>query len=160
MKKILLVLSILFIISGCKKEEISYLDVEWTMDSELKPEITFDRSKKNDSYGIFYVDESQVSFQTFTKYIEKLESKNYKVDWKYSDTDSLKKLKEEYEKDGEILKDKYVNYKMCDDKNCIYTQWVNKEEYNKLNSSKPVSYSFKLETEKIITEEKKDDTKN
>ena len=151
MKKILLILTFLLLLTGCKKEEISYLDVDWTMDSDLKPEIVFDRSVKNDAYGIFYVDNEQVSFETFTKYIEKLEEKNYKVDWKYSDTDSLKKLKEEHDKEGDIFKDKYVNYKMCNEKDCIYMQWVNKEEYNKLNKDKQVSYSFKLDTEIINT---------
>ena len=73
MKKLLILLSILFILTGCEKEEISYLDVEWTMDSDLKPEIVFDRSVKNDAYGIFYVDEQQVSFDAFTKYIETLD---------------------------------------------------------------------------------------
>ena len=154
MKKTIFILFIALLLFGCAKKEINYLEADWTMDSSIKPEIIFDRSKKNDAYGIFYVDESQISFESFTKYIEKLEENNFKVDWKYSDTNSLEKLKEEYKNNGEIFKDKYVNYKMCNDKNCIYMQWVNKEEYNKININKPVSYSFKLDTENVKSEKK------
>ena len=153
MKKLLVIMLIIsFMMTGCVKEIIkkrNYLDVKWTLEEELKPEIVFDRSKKNDAYGIFYVDESQVKFEDFIKYLEKLEEKSFKVDWRYSDTDSITKLKEEYEKSGDIFKDNYINYKVCDEKLCIFMQWVNKEEYNKTNKDKPVTYSFKLETEKL-----------
>lgn len=160
MKKYLIALLIIsLMMTGCVKEIIkkrNYLDVKWTLDEELKPEIEFDRSKKNDAYGIFYVDETQVKYEEFIKYLEKLEEKEFKVDWRYSDTDSIAKLKEKYEKKGEIFKDNYINYKVCKDNICIFMQWVNKEEYNKTNKEKPVTYSFKLETEKLQEEKKED----
>ncbi len=160
-KYIVILLIIVLTLTGCVKTIIkkrNYLEVKWTLEEELKPEITFDRSKKNDAYGVFYVDESQVSFEDFIKYLEKLNEKSFKVDWRYSDVDSIDKLKEAYEKQGDILKDNYINYKVCNEKICIFMQWVNKEEYNKTNTEKPVTYSFKLETEKLPeTETKKEE---
>ena len=150
MKKYLYVVLLILLVTGCgKNEKINYLETDWSLDDALKPTFIFDRSKEKEPYGIFYVDESQVKFEEFTAYLEVLEKNKFSTEWKYSDTDSIVKLKEEYEKNGEIFKDHYINYKMCNEEICFFMQWVNKEEYNKVNTDKPTSYSFKLETEKI-----------
>ena len=150
MKKYIFIVLVLILTVGCSKEKIefNYLEAKWTLDESLKPEIVFDRSKENDSHGVFYVDETQVKFEDFVAYLEKLEENKFSTDWRYSDTSTIKDLKEQYEKNGDILKDYYINFKMCNEELCIFIQWVNKEEYNKSNTEKPVSYSFKLETQK------------
>lgn len=147
--RVLLVITMIIIVSGCgKTNKINYLEENWNLNNEIKPDITFERSKKNDSYGVFYVD-SQIDMKEYINYLKKLQNNKLKVDWKYSDVDSIEKLESENTK---ILDDGYINFKMCNDEVCIFTQWVNKDTYNKLNKDKPTSYSFKLETEKLINE--------
>ena len=151
MKKLfmLFILVILLCTVGCSKKPINYMKVDWTLDSSIKPNFKFERSKKNDSNGIFYVD-SQIEFSKFVEYIKTLKENKFEIDWKYSDVDSIEKLEEEYSKTDSkdnIFNDGYVNFKMCKDKLCLFMQWVNKEKYNSLNKDKPCSYSFYLETE-------------
>lgn len=157
MKRIVLIVIILLTLTtGCKEEKINYLKADWTLDQKLKPNITFERSNPNDSYGVFYVD-SQITFEQFKTYLKTLEENDFKVDWRYSDANSISKLEENYKdkqtKDN-IFADGYINYKMCKEDICLFMQWVDKDTYNTLNKDKPTSYSFKLETEGIPKEEK------
>lgn len=159
MKKIF-ILTIIFIIllTGCGKvKKQNYLKAQWSLDETLKPSIIFERSNKNDSYGVFYTD-SQIKFEEFLEYIKTLESNKFAIDWRYSDTKSIAELEEEYankDKENSKFNDGYINIRMCNEnKNqesyCFFMQWVDKNLYNSLNTDSPTSYSFKLETEKII----------
>lgn len=152
--KILFIIFILFLTCGCnntKKEEINYLKENWNLDETLKPDIVFERSNKNESYGVFYVD-SQITFDTFINYAKKLKENKFSIDWRYSDVDSIEKFETNYSNkttENNIFKDGYINLKMCNSEMCFFMQWVDKEIYNNLNKENPTSYSFKLETEKI-----------
>lgn len=152
-RKVLFIMLILTLTCGCslKKEKINYLKESWQLEDALKPNLTFERSNKNDSYGVFYVD-SQVAFDSFITYLKTLKDNKFTIDWRYSDVDTIEKLEKSYtDKTAEdsIFKDGYVNFKMCNTEVCFFMQWVDKETYNKLNNQNPTSYSFKLETEKI-----------
>lgn len=153
MKKVLFLILMLTLTCGCslKKEEINYLKESWQLDDTLKPNLTFERSNKNDSYGVFYVD-SQIAFDSFITYLKTLNDNKFSIDWRYSDVDSIEKLEKSYSdktQEDSIFKDGYINFKMCSSDVCFFMQWVDKEIYNKLNNQNPTSYSFKLETEKI-----------
>jgi len=158
MKKLFIIsLMLIALLTGCGQKKENKLKEVWSLDESLKPSLKFERSKKNDSYGIFYID-SQIKFEDFITYIKKLEEKKFTVDWRYSDVNSIKKLEESYsnkESEDSIFKDGYINFRMCQEKNednnqtCFFMQWVDKEQYNLLNKDNPTSYSFKLETEKI-----------
>lgn len=168
MKKILLLILVLtFLSTGCvEKEKENPLKAEWTLEETLKPSIVFERSTKNDSYGVFYRD-TQITFEEFMTYIKTLEENKFTIDWRYSDTKTIKALEEEYtnkDKENSKFSDGYINLRMCknlekeEDSYCFFMQWVNKEVYNSLNKNNPTSYSFKLETEPVILEEAKDET--
>ena len=115
-KKILFFIALLFIITGCKKvENINYLKKDWELDEKIKPTFQIERSNKNDNgFGLFYVD-SNLPFNKFIQYLETLKTNNFKIDWRYSDVDTIEKLQGEYEsekKDG-IFSDGYINFQMC-----------------------------------------------
>ena len=171
MKKIFLLTSLLIILStGCvEKEKENPLKAEWTLDETLKPAIAFERSVKNDSYGIFYKD-TQITFDEFLTYIKTLETNKFTVDWRYSDTNNIKTLEQEYtnkDKEDSKFSDGYINLRMCnkvekeEDSYCFFMQWVDKELYNSLHKDNPTSYSFKLETEplNVLVESNKEDVK-
>ena len=152
-KNVLFILLILILTCGCslKKEEINYLKETWQLEENIKPNITFERSNKNEAFGVFYAD-SQITFDSFITYIKTLKDNKFSIDWRYSDVDTIEKLEKNYNDqttEDNILKDGYVNFKMCNTEVCFFMQWVDKETYNKLNNHNPTSYSFKLETEKI-----------
>lgn len=154
-KRYIYILIILLLITGCKKNPRNYMKVKWKLDDNLKPTVNFERSKDNNSYGIFYID-SQMKFEDFDNYIKKLEENGFKVNWKYSDIKSIKDLEESYNNKSDednIFSDGYVNFEMCNDKMCFFMQWANKEVYNSINKDKATSYSFKLEPEDINNKE-------
>lgn len=163
MKKIFfLAVGFFIMLSGCTNaKEENLLKAKWTLEDSLKPSIAFERSKENNNNGIFYID-SQISYEDFIKYIKTLEDESFSIDWRYSDTDSIEKIEQEYlkrdEKDN-IFSDGYINIRMCREKTsekegiCFFMQWADKETYNKLNPDSPTSYSFKLETEAFENQE-------
>lgn len=155
-KNFLILIAIIFIITGCNTPIIkeNKLKAKWTLDESLKPDINFTRSSDNDANGVFY-SEGQITYEEFRSYITTLEKKGFKLDWRYSDAetlDEIDKAKTKNEKDG-IFSDGYINIRMCKDKDetnneiCFFMQWVDKETYNKLNPENKIEYSFKLETE-------------
>ncbi len=152
-KKIVIIIALLFVIAGCKKvEKINYVKKNWELDQSLKPTFEIERSNKNDDgFGVFYVD-SQLQFDKFKEYLETLKGKNFKIDWRYSDVDTIEKLQGEYESEKEdgIFSDGYINFQMCTDEVCFFMQWVDKDLYNSLNKDNPTTYSFKLETINLI----------
>ena len=168
MKKILLLMFVLiFLSTGCvEKEKENPLKAEWTLEETLKPAVVFERSNKNDSYGIFYRD-TQITFEEFMTYIKVLEENKFTIDWRYSDTKTIKDLDTEYankDKENSKFSDGYINLRMCknlekeENSYCFFMQWVDKELYNSLNKNNPTSYSFKLETEPVILNENKNET--
>lgn len=166
MKKVfVLTICLLIVFSGClnnKKENL--LKENWNLSQELKPDITFERSNKNNDYEVFYAD-SQIKFDDFLNYLNILESKGFAVDWRYSDTKTIKELEDAYasENKNSPFNDGYSNFMMCGKDNeidvCFFMQWVNKKVYNTLNKDKPTSYSFKLEIEKLDTKTNDNETK-
>ena len=168
MKKIFLLIIMLITLStGCvEKEKENPLKAQWTLEETLKPTIVFERSIENNSYGVFYKD-TQITFEEFMTYVKTLEENKFTIDWRYSDTKTIKTLEEEYinkDKEGSKFSDGYINLRMCknlekeEDSYCFFMQWVDKELYNSLNKDNPTSYSFKLETEPVILEETKDES--
>ncbi len=156
MKKNFLILIVtIFILTACNTPiKENKLKAKWTLDESLKPDITFTKSTDNDVNGIFY-SEGQITYEEFRSYITTLEKNGFKLDWRYSDAETLNaidKAKTKNEKGG-IFSDGYINVRMCKDKDttnkeiCFFMQWVDKETYNKLNPENKVEYSFKLETE-------------
>lgn len=154
-KNFLILITTIFILTACNTPiKENKLKAKWTLDESLKPDITFTKSTDNDVNGIFY-SEGQITYEEFRSYITTLEKNGFKLDWRYSDAetlDAIDKAKTKNEKDG-IFSDGYINVRMCKDKDaankeiCFFMQWVDKETYNKLNPENKVEYSFKLETE-------------
>ena len=126
--KILFIIILLTLTCGCslKKEEINYLKETWQLEETLKPNVTFERSNKNDSYGVFYVD-SQITFDLFVNYLKTLKENKFYIDWRYSDVDSIENLEKSYkdkESENSIFKDGYVNFKMCNTEVCFFMQFI------------------------------------
>lgn len=154
MKKFLILnVFLLLIICGCGKSEENLLKVDWQLDNSIRPSFNFERSKKNNYKGIFYVD-SQITFNDFVTYAKKLKDNGYEIVWQYSDAKTLDEIEKQYSNQSSkdnIFKDGYINYKVCKSDDCLMMQWVDKEKYNSTNKEKPVSYSFKLE---VMSKEK------
>lgn len=143
MKKLLIVFIIILLTCSCSKKEIKVnnLKIKWPLNDVIKPSFSFQKSLKKDKYDIFY-NEKQITLNNYIDYIKLLEKNNYSVDWRYSDTDSSDKLN-----DSSILDDGYINYMLCNDNACLFTQYVDKEKYNSINKDAHILYSFKIEIE-------------
>ncbi len=153
-KRILILFVFISILTACTPEiQENKLKAKWKLDGELKPDITFTKSTDNDAFGVFYA-EGQITYEEFRSYIHTLENKGFKLDWRYSDAESLDLIDKAKSTNGEIFSDGYINIRMCKDKDknqtedlCLFMQWVNKDVYNRLNNESKIEYSFKLETE-------------
>ena len=90
MKKNFLILIVtIFILTACNTPiKENKLKAKWTLDESLKPDITFTKSTDNDVNGIFY-SEGQITYEEFRSYITTLEKNGFKLDWRYSDAETL-----------------------------------------------------------------------
>ncbi|MDD6879247.1 MAG: hypothetical protein PUD59_03340 [bacterium] len=141
MKKILLFITLLFLIIGCSNKENKKLLIEWPLEVDIMPSFNFDRSIKKDSKEIFYTD-TQITLEQYINYVKMLEENNFIIDWRYSDVDSSNKLT-----NPDILKDGYINCMLHNDKTSLFIQYVEVDKYNSINKDTTVLYSFKIEIE-------------